>query len=190
MPHDRTASQKGVRPLFRGIGKKGPDPFSARSAALSVALNAIGCETAAHGTTQRVEILSFPPGATATIFLGETRLITPAEVLLERERVHTVRFEKAGYRRAIAYLDRTTSLAATGGLLVGGVFNIMRDLETGAAWSLAPSPLTVELRPSEESSDAGSGGCDVTWPLFADDGGEDGAVVCAPRQSRSVGLPR
>ena len=159
-----------------------------RAAGLWVALNAIGCATAVHGTTQRVEILSSPPGATATIFPGETRLVTPAEVLLERKRVHTVRFEKAGYRCAIAYLDRATSPAATGGLLVGGFFSLMRDLETGAAWSLVPSPLTGELRPLVESSKGGSERCDVMWP--ADDGGDDGGVARAPRQSRSVGLPR
>lgn len=159
-----------------------------RSAALCVALNALGCATAVHGTTQRVEIVSTPPGATATIFPGETRLVTPADVLLERRRVHTVRFEKAGYRCAIAYLDRKTSQAAISGLLLGGFASLGRDLETGAAWSLTPSPLTVELRPLVDSSKGGSERCDVMWP--ADDGGDDGGVARAPRQSRSVGLPR
>ena len=151
--------------------------------------------TAVHGTTQRIEIRSTPPGATATVLPIDTRATTPAEVYLDRKRVYTVRVEKDGYECAMIPLDRTMSNAfywnlATGLVIfLGPLFGSMRDFETGAAYALIPSPLEVELRPIDAAPAGAASPCVVRVPDSAADS-DDEAIVRARARQRSAALAR
>jgi hypothetical protein len=154
----------------------------------SLVLAATGCATAIHGPMQKVSIRSTPPGATATILPLESRVTTPAEVTLTRRGVYTVRFEKEGYQCVLAYLDRRTATAA---FFNAGLFGIMRDYETGAAFALVPSPLEVVMRPLSEVSAADGRRCDFRIPVeTVYDDGTESEYSRAPDENRSVGLRR
>jgi len=155
-----------------------------------------GCATALHGTTQRVEIRSTPPGATATVLPVDTRVTTPAELILDRKRVYTVRFEKDGYQCTMVPLDRTTSSAFYWNFAtivvtpLGPLFGTMRDYETGAAFGLVPAPLEVELQPSADTSVGRAGRCVVLTPDRVRDDAAQPRAPRAPGPQRNAALRR
>lgn len=119
-----------------------------------LAVVASGCATVIHGTKQTVAIHSVPEGATATILPEGSVVTTPAEIKLSRKNAHTVLFERDGFARAIGYLDRVTSGAVYGNLLLGGFIGASVDNSNGAAYRLTPDPLEVELEPLESEPNA------------------------------------
>lgn len=111
------------------------------------ALLTSGCATAINGTTQKVDITSNPPGASALLLPQGTTVTTPARVELSRKKVYTVIFSREGYRTQCGYLDKQISPVLSGNLLVGGLVGIATDADSGAAWDLIPNPLHAELAP-------------------------------------------
>ena len=122
-----------------------------------VAIASLGCATIIHGSTQKVEITSNPPGASVLVLPDQKKLVTPGTVELERKRVHTVLFELDGCRPATGYLDRLNSNATIGNAVLGGLIGMAIDYDSGAVYRLDPDPLHVELDPEEtplQSSDS------------------------------------
>ena len=118
-----------------------------RLAGLATAWMLSGCATVLHGTSQSVEIVSTPPGATALILPGNQAVTTPATVRLERLRAYTVRLTFAGHEVETVFLDRVASGAIYGNLVLGGVIGISVDASNGAAFQLVPEKVEVTMRP-------------------------------------------
>ena len=76
--------------------------------ALGLHLLASGCASVFHGTRQKVEIFTDPPGATATA--GDQQVTTPGVLHLPRKVKNTeIRIEREGYASKIVTLERRTS---------------------------------------------------------------------------------
>jgi hypothetical protein len=79
-----------------------------RAVVLAVALLPAGCATIFHGRTQRIEIVTDPPGATAVA--GGQRVSTPGFLLLRRDQTDfEIRIEKDGYAPKTVRLTRRVS---------------------------------------------------------------------------------
>lgn len=114
------------------------------------------CASLVNGTTQRVEIRTNPPGATALILPEGEIVRTPAVVVLERKRAHTVLFERSGHCPDRAYVDRELSgwlyasawPAFLAGVIPGLVawYFVERDKGNGSAYELTPALVDVDLR--------------------------------------------
>ena len=126
--------------------------------AMSLVLASSGCATVIHGTTQKVEIVTKPPGATARVLPEGTVVTTPGSVVVPRKKAHTVRVELAGYCSETIYLDRLTSGAVHGNLLLGGIIGLSVDVSDGAAFVLVPETVDVTLRPATTAVE--DSGCD------------------------------
>jgi hypothetical protein len=75
---------------------------------LALPLLAGGCASVIHGTRQKVEIFTDPPGATATA--GNQQVTTPGVLKLPRKEKNTViRIEKPGFAPKTVALERRTS---------------------------------------------------------------------------------
>jgi hypothetical protein len=142
------------------------------------ALLASGCATAFHGRSQKVEVVTSPPGAIAEA-LGQ-KIRTPGMLRLPREAPFVqIRIQKEGYSPQIVRLDRTGSgavwwnlagipvgLAAgvagstlgslgsnstAGGLGGAGLAGLgfAADYSSGAAYELVPRKVVVRLEPVE-----------------------------------------
>jgi hypothetical protein len=75
---------------------------------LALCLAAGGCASVFHGTRQRVEVFSDPPGATATA--GDQHVTTPGVLRLPRKEKSTeIRIEKEGFAPLTVRLERRTS---------------------------------------------------------------------------------
>lgn len=127
-------------------------PRGARIAAVAAACTLAGCATTVVGTTQTVHLETDPPGARLTVLPEGTECVSPADVTLERRKVHTVEARLPGHRLARGYLDRVDSGAALGNILVGGIIGILVDYDSGAAFDLLPDPLRIELEPDGNPS--------------------------------------
>ena len=114
---------------------------------VGTALEMSGCATLIHGTMQTVEIVTTPAGATATILPEGSVVTTPGTVELERKKAHTVFVELDGYCREVVYIDRITSNAIHGNILIGGMIGLSIDASNGAAYTLTPDAFNITLRP-------------------------------------------
>jgi hypothetical protein len=115
-----------------------------------LSLLAGGCASVFHGTRQKVEVFSDPPGATATA--GDQRVTTPGVLSLPRKVKHTeIRIEKEGFASKIVVLERRTSglvwlnvVAIPAGVVVGystanhdGILGGYNESITGGAAGVA-----------------------------------------------------
>jgi hypothetical protein len=112
-----------------------------------------GCATSVNGPTQRIHIDSLPTGASLTILQTGQQLTAPVEVELRRDAVYTIQATLEGYEPAMGYLDRVTSDAVLGNILLGGSIGASVDADSGAGYALTPNPLVVPLRPMKARSD-------------------------------------
>lgn len=79
-----------------------------RAVVLVVALLPAGCATIFHGRTQRIEVVTEPPGATAIV--GSQRISTPGFLVLRRDQTDfEIRIEKEGYAKRTVRLTRRVS---------------------------------------------------------------------------------
>ncbi len=117
---------------------------------LAVALGSTllsACATMVNGTTQSTDITSDPPGATAVVLPANKTVTTPATVILERSKVHTVLFSREGFKPMTIYVNRAPSDAVLGNLIVGGMIGMATDYSNGSAWNLVPNPVHATLEP-------------------------------------------
>ncbi len=83
-------------------------PALTRLLSLPLLLLAGGCASIVHGTRQKVEIFTDPPGATATS--GNQQVTTPGVLKLSRKVKNTqIRIEKEGFAPKTILLERRTS---------------------------------------------------------------------------------
>jgi hypothetical protein len=76
--------------------------------ALALSPFAAGCASIFHGTRQKVEVFTDPPGATATA--GDQQVTTPGVLKLPRKIKSTqIRIEKEGFTAKTVVLERRTS---------------------------------------------------------------------------------
>ena len=75
---------------------------------LGLLIAAGGCASVLHGSRQKVEVFTDPPGATATA--GDQHVTTPGVLTLPRKDKNTeIRIEKDGFASKTVRLDRRTS---------------------------------------------------------------------------------
>ena len=119
---------------------------------LSVVLSSIlfvlsgGCATVLHGSNQELSVTSVPPGARFTVD-GEGSHTTPATIVLQRKRDHSLVFELEGYQTEQVSVTHVISGAVAGNILAGGLIGWGVDAMTGAQYRLVPELVNVTLRP-------------------------------------------
>ena len=110
---------------------------------LGAFLAATGCASIFHGTSQRIDVFSDPPGA--TVSTGGQRITTPGTLVLPRKAESVeVRIEKEGYDPKMVRLVRKVS---------GNVWWNAGWIVAGAALGLAATQSSV-LSGSSNSGDA------------------------------------
>lgn len=111
------------------------------------------CATMLSGTTQKVDIVSDPPGATARVDGREFK--TPATVELKRNSTYQVMIEKEGYEPVQRQISRQMNNQMYWNILVGGLLGMMIDGATGACYELAPARVDVSLVPKVDAAVSG-----------------------------------
>jgi hypothetical protein len=115
-----------------------------------------GCATIVHGSTQKIQVTSEPPGATVTVLPEKITLVTPGEVKLARKKSHTLLFELACHAPSAGYLDRRVSQWIHGNLVIGGLAGLSADAGSGGAWNLIPGSVHVRLERLPPPEDDGA----------------------------------
>jgi hypothetical protein len=139
-----------------------PDRLSAAFAALTLALLVplAGCGTIMHGSTQDVSIASQPSGAEIRVN-GIQNAETPALLVLERKRSHTLELTLDGYEPHQMQLQRSTSGWVWGNIVFGGLIGLVVDASTGGMYKLTPEQVMAELdragRPAEAAAVSAGG---------------------------------
>jgi hypothetical protein len=109
-----------------------------------------GCATVTRGTTNNVQIVSEPNGASARTSFGH-QCTTPCTLSVSRKDEFSVVVSAPGYEEQ--RVDVKTKLAGTGAagfagnIVAGGVVGMVVDASTGATLEHSPNPITVKLRP-------------------------------------------
>ena len=109
-----------------------------------------GCATVTRGTTNQVQIVSEPAGASARTSFGH-QCNTPCTLSVSRKDEFSVLISAPGYEEQ--RVDVKTQLAGTGAagfagnIVAGGVVGMVVDASTGATLEHSPNPVTVSLRP-------------------------------------------
>jgi hypothetical protein len=109
-----------------------------------------GCATITRGATEQIQVISEPPDAEAKTSLGhECR--TPCTLTVARKDEFNISVVKEGYERqqvpVIVEVAGAGGAAFAGNILLGGFVGMGADAATGAAYSHAPNPVSVVLRP-------------------------------------------
>ncbi len=92
-----------------------------------------GCASVFHGTRQKIEIFTEPPGATATA--GDQQVTTPGVLKLPRKVKNTeIRIEKEGFAPKTVLLERRTS-----GLVWLNLIGVPAGVAAGAIGGAASS---------------------------------------------------
>jgi hypothetical protein len=112
------------------------------------AMTLAACSTVTRGTTNQLQILSEPAGATARTSLNHS-CTTPCTLTVGRKDEFAVTFNLPGYKEQI--VDVKTRLAGAGvagfvgNVVVGGVVGMGVDAITGSTLEHFPSPIEVRL---------------------------------------------
>jgi len=153
-----------------------------------------GCATIVHGTTQRVQIDSTPPGAEVAIDDSQ-HLVTPSTVNLARGSAHKLIFHKPGYQDATANLTSGFSGWILGNLIAGGVVGMAIDASDGAGRKLSSDSVNVALTPLPSPPVAAAGLARQTVAATAPAGAQpavllhDTHTVAPPPRSQAVVAP-
>lgn len=134
----------------RGLGRGFTKVFSVLTIAISLlAIN--GCATVFYGTTQRVSFETIPPGATLILkqvpFTEELRYDTPASIDVPRSISTLALFKKEGYQPKQVEINREMNILALCGNIITLGSTLYIDFVTGAAWTIKPDVVTIELQP-------------------------------------------
>ena len=136
--------------------------------ALPMLALSIGCATTIHGTTETIEIDSTPQGATVRILPDEITVTTPAEVELPRKHPHTLLVSLDGHVSRILFIDRITSGATYGNILIGGMIGTSVDASSGGAFDLEPDDLDIVLKPIPRNTEPKEGAAATSQPTEAE----------------------
>jgi len=113
------------------------------SLALSTAFLMASCASLVHGTHQTVPVTTTPTGA--TIQVGGESYVSPADVSLSRNRDYQIVVSKSGYVTQTMEMHSSMSGAAFLDLIF--IIPWAVDLADGAAWTLSPDTVQVQLEP-------------------------------------------
>ncbi len=131
--------------------------------AASALLGTCSCASLLQGTTEQLTVTSNPPGATATLSNGETR-VTPFTMIVPRQQDLQFHFSKPGYQST----DVADDSQIEGGYLAADIFTFIGlpigwpiDVATGACFAHQQSTVIAHLDPegtvaSDTSSKAGA----------------------------------
>ncbi len=115
-----------------------------------VGLSLGGCATVTRGTTNKVEVITEPPGAQVTTSLGQSCPSTPCTVEVARKSEFVVTVSKPGYRDASVPVG--TKMSGSGAasiagniILPGGTIGVVADAASGASLDHVPNPVRVTL---------------------------------------------
>jgi hypothetical protein len=113
------------------------------------------CATVTRGTTNQLQILSEPSGASVRTSLNQT-CTTPCTLTVGRKDEFSVIISLAGYgSQTVDVKTRVAGAGAAGfvgNVLVGGVIGMGADAATGATLEHFPNPVQVRLQRSGASS--------------------------------------
>jgi hypothetical protein len=119
------------------------------------------CALVFHGTNEDVTVTSDPPGATATLSTGETR-VTPFAVTVPRKQSLEVHFVKPGYNPT----DVTDESQIEAGYLIVDILTLAwpYDAATGAYFAHQQSTIEAKLVPIETGAPGGPARADSQLP--------------------------
>jgi hypothetical protein len=111
----------------------------------ALALETSSCATVLYGPgpQQIVSISTNPPGATVEV--AGQRVVSPAEVTLDRYESAAVVASKAGYETAVANIESSYSWATVADLAL--IVPFVFDVITNSVYTLSPERLNLELTP-------------------------------------------
>jgi hypothetical protein len=145
---------------------KNPMPSALRhhaGLALVLLVAVTGCASTLRGTKQELEITSDPSGVQVLVLPLNQRLVTPATIEVSRLSTVTILVERAGFTSVIGYaepeVDWNGGLALMGNFLfvvIPGIPGLMLDQANGAAYSLTPNPVHLDLTACPCPKDVGS----------------------------------
>jgi hypothetical protein len=106
-----------------------------------------GCATVIHGTTQKVSIITVPPGATFTVDTSLTTYSTPTTIKLRRKFDHEILIARENYEPEQVHIYHVFSMAIAGNLILGGISGWVTDSINGAKSKLIPKSINLTLKP-------------------------------------------
>ena len=112
------------------------------------------CATMARGMSQKIDIVSEPPGAKVETSLGKGCDATPCTLeKVSREAKFTITISKPGYRTATQDVTHHTSPEGAAAIaasfaIPGGILWSLIDANFGASQDLTPNPVKVTLEPA------------------------------------------
>jgi hypothetical protein len=155
---------------------------------------AAGCATIVHGTTERVQIDSTPPGAEVAVDDSQ-HLVTPSAVNLARGSAHKLVFHKPGYQDTTENLTSGFSGWILGNVLAGGVVGMAIDASDGAGHKLSADHVNVALTPLPSTPIAVAGPTHQTAAVTGPAGAQpatllhDTPTVAQPEGSQPAVVP-
>ena len=127
-------------------------------ALILVALPSAGCATLVHGTSQRIEVATEPPGAAVVVPCAGLETAhtepTPTTVVLRRRAsACALELSKPGYSPVTVELTEKISSALALGNLVTCGCGLAVDAVTGGLLAFAPGSVEVTLQPGSVEAD-------------------------------------
>lgn len=127
-------------------------------ALIVAALPSAGCATLVHGTSQRIEVATEPPGARVVVRCSGVETAhaepTPTAVRLQRRAsACSLELSKPGYAPVTVELTRKVSAALALGNLVTCGCGLAVDAVTGGLFAFVPGVVEVALQPESAQPD-------------------------------------
>ena len=120
------------------------------SAALCAGIVLSGCATVTRGTTNQIQIVSEPSGATARTSLGH-QCSTPCTLQVGRKEEFSVTYSLPGYAEQTVLVKTQLAGAGAAGfagnVIAGGIVGMGVDAATGSTLEHVPNPVSVVLAP-------------------------------------------
>jgi hypothetical protein len=109
-----------------------------------------GCATVTRGTTNQMQIVSQPTGATARTSLGH-QCTTPCTLQVSRKDEFAVTFTMPGFEEQTVSVKTQLAGAGAAGfagnVILGGVIGMGVDAATGSTLEHVPNPVSVVMTP-------------------------------------------
>ena len=122
-------------------------------AAIGAALQGAGCASVTSGKEQSLKFETDPAGASCTISQSSVQVAsfeTPNAITVHRAAAPLLMScTKQGFHQARALIGTTTSAAAWGNLVVGGIIGVMIDQGSGAAYRYYDAPKLTMVSAAE-----------------------------------------
>lgn len=124
--------------------------------ALVMTLGIAACASIIHGSSQKLNIASDPPGASVAVD-DEAVGVTPVVAKLLRRDPHTITVKLDGYQPFRIRTERHTDGWVWGNLVFGGILGVVIDFSNGAAYKLTPKDVAAQLARSSANAKVENG---------------------------------